>query len=829
MEGVFYDHIISEIHLMLAGQSLNSDNELTLFIHDALRFISAFIIPISQRAPHVYLSALPFAPEQSHVARKFCPRVPNTLTITQGQPSQWPMVVFTAEHHKDRVWRIVFSLDESTFVSISGRSDSAFKTMYVCDSETGHCISGPFKLPHYGPVYNACFSPDGKRILLKFGSYAVVWDIGMGEEQFRIEGFDFAFIHHDGRIASTHWVYENGSSIASDNFKDVGALDNSEDEDPTRLLVQLWDVSSGALISNRLFEVNGVAAAQLSPDGHFLAVGRKPEDVIELWNLQDGKDPQQFSYPHGKLSSLVFSPTSDILMAIFRETPCHIYLWRFDTQEMSSFSHDFNYRLHVIHSSLTNYLFIQRNYTVEIWDVSMTGSKMIWETKSPTTSFVMTICPSHDGHRLLVGCEDGSVRMWDLDLEDLARNQADTQNDTDKGQVITISPSGKVAVTELQQSHNIKFLDTNTGEVVACTDVEYEEGTKIAFSPDDNQVAILSKSLITICDIRHLEKRISFDPWPRKIVLFWKVAFQTCNDLVICATFVDDSGSLQVWHRQDRTGFECTYSLDLKMNRRSRPLLAPDGLTVIIIVIISSLATCYSWNNDTAQFDPVHFDDQAHICWHDSPEYSSDGKLFACWSTHDSYVRVWNTRTRQLISKFPTSEVYSIALSPALIDRPYGDRLIALRFKHENAIRLFDVYNSHLYAQILAQENVFMAFIRDGTTLACYYPNIGLRTWEIADLAAEHRHSTHGYELMMQGMMDGWVMGQDDKPLFWVPMEHRKDVYVPPCRVVIEAPQIPTMLNFSKSRFGREWTECINKEWLRELETKEKEVGNLLE
>jgi len=82
---------------------------------------------------------------------------------------------------------------------------------------------------------------------------------------------------------------------------------------------------------------------------------------------------------------------------------------------------------------------------------------------------------------------------------------------------------------------------------------------------------------------------------------------------------------------------------------------------------------------------------------------------------------------------------------------------------------------------------------------------------------------------MMQGMRDGWVIGQDDEPLFWVPIEHRKDVYVPPCRVVIKAPEVPTILDFSNSRLGREWTECIDKEWLRELEEKEKEVGNMLE
>jgi len=115
----------------------------------------------------------------------------------------------------------------------------------------------------------------------------------------------------------------------------------------------------------------------------------------------------------------------------------------------------------------------------------------------------------------VTGYPSGSVRIWNVDPEDLIRNRADTidtQDDTFTQQVIKISPSGKVAATELQQSHNIKFLDTNTWQVIAHTDVEYEDDMYNAFSPDDNQAAFLSKSLITICDIMHLEKCVSFDP-----------------------------------------------------------------------------------------------------------------------------------------------------------------------------------------------------------------------------------------------------------------------------------------------------------------------------
>jgi len=471
--------------LMLAGQALNSHHKLTLFIRDALRFISAFITPISQSAPQIYLSSLSFAPEQSLVATKFRSRFPSTIVVTEGKPSQWPMTVFAAEHHKDRVHRLVFSPDESTFASISNDG-----IMCVCDSETGHCISGPFELAHK-LVSGACFSPDGRRILLKFKYYAVVLDIVTGEKQFCIKGMDFVFICHDGRIASTHWI---------------GGV-------RTGIVVKLWDGRNSALISERLFGANGATLpTQFSLDGRFLAVTRESDSVIELWSLEDGKDPRRFSHPPGDLLSFVFSPTSDFFMAVSHKKD--IYLWRLDTQEMISFSHDFGRSSHVIHSPLTNYLFVERNYTVEIWDVSMTSSKLVWEAKPPTTSRICSTRPSQDGHGLLVGCRDGNVRMWELDLENLAMNQADTvdtQADTNVPKFTGFSHSGKMVATISEQSH-IEFLDTTTGEVVSRTDKDYY-GTRIVFSPDENEVAFLSESLIIICDTVHPNNRVSFNPW----------------------------------------------------------------------------------------------------------------------------------------------------------------------------------------------------------------------------------------------------------------------------------------------------------------------------
>ena len=247
----------------------------------------------------------------------------------------------------------------------------------------------------------------------------------------------------------------------------------------------------------------------------------------------DGKNTRRFPHPPGRLSSLQFSPTSVILMAAFEE-PKRICVWRLDTQEMATFSGDIPAA--IIRAPLTSHLFIPQDDTVEIWEVSMTSSHMIFETKPPITPGIATICPSRDGHRILVGSSFGTVRMLDINL---ARNQAvtmDTQDDMRR--FIAVSSSGKMVVTQSKRS--IELWDTATSEVVRRTDTE--SYVRIAFSPDENQIAVLSDSLLTVWDINNPENRLSFNPWPTgRDVIDWQVAFQTSDHVVICAYLWGDS------------------------------------------------------------------------------------------------------------------------------------------------------------------------------------------------------------------------------------------------------------------------------------------------
>jgi len=66
----------------------------------------------------------------------------------------------------------------------------------------------------------------------------------------------------------------------------------------------------------------------------------------------------------------------------------------------------------VFHSLHTSHVFVPQYDTLEIWEVLVTSSNMIFETEPLTTLGISSICPLHDGDRILVGSSDRTVRIW---------------------------------------------------------------------------------------------------------------------------------------------------------------------------------------------------------------------------------------------------------------------------------------------------------------------------------------------------------------------------------------------------------------------------------
>jgi WD40 repeat protein len=113
---------------------------------------------ILHSTPHLYLSALPFSPVNSTIA-KFTPKFPNNLCLKSGCHSDRTAVEIVISGHTAGVMLGVFSPDGSCIVS--GSWD---KTVAVGCSN-GTAIGQTLGRGHTGVVQSVKFSPDGTHIV----------------------------------------------------------------------------------------------------------------------------------------------------------------------------------------------------------------------------------------------------------------------------------------------------------------------------------------------------------------------------------------------------------------------------------------------------------------------------------------------------------------------------------------------------------------------------------------------------------------------------------------------------------------------------------------
>jgi len=111
------------------------------FLRDANTFVASSHAAIRKSAPHIYISALPFAAKGSLVYRDFTPLCTGIVSVkTSGTDNQGDRLVATLTGHEDEVNSVDYSPDGQYLAS--GSLDG---TVRIWDTRTGEEAMAPLR------------------------------------------------------------------------------------------------------------------------------------------------------------------------------------------------------------------------------------------------------------------------------------------------------------------------------------------------------------------------------------------------------------------------------------------------------------------------------------------------------------------------------------------------------------------------------------------------------------------------------------------------------------------------------------------------------------
>ncbi|CAE6378817.1 unnamed protein product [Rhizoctonia solani] len=748
----------------------NVESELSEYASDAQAFIIGYASrPISSYTPHIYLSALPFAPFLSHYSSRFQGLVKISGTALdkthQAALSTWEYdspVISTAflpkgdrivlgktngelgvqnihdgkyvfqslEAHKGPITSVGVSYDGAQIVT--GSHDMTLCIWSACD---GSLVSGPFK-GHTNGVTSVAFSPDTMHIASGSDDCTVgIW------------------VSHDAAVPMRRLVGHD-IAVSSVSFSPDGTRIISSSYDPFNAIL-VWDLLSGAIVfTPQLPTCPGPATlAQYTSDGtfivSFLPSGHACRSHHNLC-LLDASNGRLFGQHHYEgVESIAISPEGDRIAGVI-------------------------------------------NHTINIWD---TNRGKLTAPFSSHTDQITSVSFSADGSRIISASNDHTVRLWNVFHKVRHVKSIPEINCGIDPRIVAFAPEQiciAIATSGMTRIRVVSF-DSPCTPRITCHWQTYSQIKALQFSLDATRIfSVHASGTMYIWDARTLE--IIDGPYSCTSNYQIETAECTMNGVVItyyqgvieiCDALLNRSITFSGPHYSgvnlvlSQAGKRLLTNINTTTGSSINVWDGANGTRVRVAGSISSLerrkVLDLSPDGTYAAYCPISKSDSTYGC-----------------------IQLINTGTGDIISmpggsQVPEFQKSTFSLARFSPDGPY----------------VACVMNNGCYVWNTCEDTVVNIATDLGTTLRSFsYASNG---WCMAtgmhNSTVFRARQFHINQPLFTIRSDGWIVDDQSQLLFWVPAEVR-DEFPRSNGMDINESEVLLSVDYSNMLVGEEWSKC---------------------
>jgi WD40 repeat protein len=544
---------------------------------------------------------------------------------------------------------------------------------------------------------------------------------------------------------------------------------------------------------------SAVLSVSFSPDGTRIITGSY-DGTLRLWDAGTGEPIGEPLRGHtGSVWSVSFSP--DGTHIVTGSSDKTVRLWDAGTREAvgdplrghtsSVWSVSFS-------PDGTRIVTGSRDKTVRLWDAG-TGEP-VGEPLRGHTGSVSSVLFSPDGTRIVTGSDDKTARLWDAGTREPIGKPL--RGHTSSVRSVSFSPDGTRIVTG-SSDHTVRLWNAETGEPVG-EPLRGHTGSVMSasFSPDGTRIVTGSYDGTAWLWDAGTGEPIG-EPLRGHTDSVLSISFSPDGTRIVTGS---DDKTVRLWD----AGMGEPIGEPLRGHTSSvrSVSFSPDGTR---IVTISGDNTIWLW--DAGRGEPVGEPLRRHTDSAMSASFSPDGTRIVTGS-YDGTVRLWDAGTGEPIGeplRGHTGVVWSVSFSPD------GTRIVT--GSDDKTVRLWDAVMRQPLQQCAASDP--SAFSYNHPTIAAT-TTMPLNIWnnhlirfssnaihalrDTSELTEGASHDDHSSTPFFLDRGSGWVVGPQDRLLFWVPPSSRDPFYNPATVLVI--PRGCPELDLSRMAHGQHWQKC---------------------